>query len=84
MKDRGMLATALQPVAVAVTEIGRIAAGAPEIQWLHRGKPRELTLQGSHPASGLVPKGMATKAWSFMTGLAEGFARDGAGWLVQS
>ena len=43
---RGMLETALQPAAVAVTEIGRIVAGSAEIQWLHRGKPCELTLQG--------------------------------------
>ena len=32
--------------AVPVTEIGRIVAGAPEIQWLEEGVPRALALQG--------------------------------------
>ncbi|MFB0952952.1 MAG: thiamine-phosphate kinase, partial [Aeromonadaceae bacterium] len=44
--NRGMLETALQLAAVPVTEIGRIVAGAPEIQWLEKGVPCALALQG--------------------------------------
>ena len=43
---RGALLLALQAASVTVTEIGRIVAGEPQIQWLEQGQPRLLTLQG--------------------------------------
>ncbi|MBP8126046.1 MAG: thiamine-phosphate kinase [Aeromonadaceae bacterium] len=43
---RGALLLALQAASVTVTEIGRIVAGEPLIQWLEQGQPRLLTLQG--------------------------------------
>lgn len=44
--QRGMLQLALQAAAVPVTEIGRIVAGEPHIQWLQQGQPQALVLQG--------------------------------------
>ncbi len=43
---RGALQLALQAASVAVTEIGRIVAGEPQIQWLLQGQPQFLALCG--------------------------------------
>lgn len=44
--QRGVLATALANAGVNITEIGRIVAGAPQIEWLYRGEPVSLVLNG--------------------------------------
>ena len=44
--QRGVLATALANAGVNISEIGRIVAGAPQIEWLYRGEPVSLVLNG--------------------------------------
>lgn len=43
---RAALTTALLGTGVSVTEIGRVVAGEPVIQWLQQGLAHSLTLQG--------------------------------------
>ena len=43
---RGALQLALQAASIVVTEIGRIVAGEPQIQWLLQGQPQLLALRG--------------------------------------
>ena len=45
-QHKDSLMALLSGLAVRVTEIGRVVAGAPEIQWLQQGQPRSLNLQG--------------------------------------
>ncbi len=44
--QRGALATALAGAGVKFTEIGRIVAGEPQIEWLYHSTPMTLTLRG--------------------------------------